>query len=104
MGELSPWHIAIVVVIGLLVFGPKKLPELGRGIGSGLRDFRKGLSGEADPPAPVVEAASTPVVATTTSAPAEAVVAEAVAVPVAEAAAAPVAEQAPPAADTPPQA
>jgi sec-independent protein translocase protein TatA len=103
MGELSPWHIAIVVVIGLLVFGPKKLPELGRGIGSGLRDFRKGLSGEADPPAPVVEAASTPVVATTTSVSADAVVAEAAAVPVAEAAA-PVAEQVPPAADPPPQA
>lgn len=104
MGELSPWHIAIVVVIGLLVFGPKKLPELGRGIGSGLRDFRKGLSGEADPPAPVVEAASTPVVATTTTAaPVEVPVAEAAAAPVAEAAA-PVAEQAPPAADTPPQA
>jgi sec-independent protein translocase protein TatA len=95
MGELSPWHIAIVVVIGLLIFGPKKLPELGRGIGSGLRDFRKGLSGEVDPPAPVVEAASTPVVATTTSAPVE--------VPVAETAA-PVAEQAAPAADAPPQA
>jgi sec-independent protein translocase protein TatA len=70
MGELSPLHIAIVVVIGLLVFGPKKLPELGRGIGSGLRDFRKGLSGEADPPAPapVVEAISTPIVETATTA------------------------------------
>ena len=70
MGELSPLHIAVVVIIGLLVFGPKKLPELGRGIGSGLRDFRKGLSGEADPPAPVpvVEAISTPIVETATTA------------------------------------
>jgi sec-independent protein translocase protein TatA len=72
-------EIAIVLVIGLLVFGPKKLPELGRGLGSGMRDFRRGLSGEADneqvPPvvvqstAPVVEpaapvaAAAEPVVA-----------------------------------------
>jgi len=104
MGSLSPWHIAVVVIVGLLIFGPKKLPELGRGVGSGLRDFRKGLSGEADDtPAPVVEAASTPVVQTTTAVAAEAPVAEAVAVPVAEAAA-PVAEQAAPAAEpTPPQ-
>lgn len=95
MGSLSPWHIAIVVIVGLLVFGPKKLPEFGRGIGSGLRDFRRGLSGEEDPPAPVVEASSTPVVATTTTAPVE--------VPVAEATAAPAAEAATPVAETPPQ-
>ena len=42
-------EIAIVLVIGLLVFGPKKLPEISRGIGSGMRDFRRGLAGEADP-------------------------------------------------------
>lgn len=41
-------EIAIVLVIGLLVFGPKKLPEISRGIGSGMRDFRRGLAGEAD--------------------------------------------------------
>lgn len=73
MGGLSPVHIAIVVIIGLLVFGPKKLPELGRGIGSGLRDFRRGLSGDADPPAaaPIVEAISTPIVETATTVPAQ---------------------------------
>jgi len=98
MGELSPLHIAIVVVIGLLVFGPKKLPELGRGIGSGLRDFRKGLSGEADPPAPapVVEAISTPIVETATTAPTQAPVETPVAAsadaPVAASADAPAAE------------
>ena len=83
MGELSPLQIASVVVIGLLVFGPKKLPELGRGIGSGLRDFRKGLSGEADPPAPapVVEAISTPIVETATTAPTQAPVETPVAAP-----------------------
>lgn len=100
MGALSPWHIAIVVIVGLLVFGPKKLPELGRGVGSGLRDFRKGLSGEADEtPTPVVEATSTPVVQTTTAVASEAPVAAEV--PVAEAApvaehAAPIVENAPP--------
>jgi len=93
MGELSPLHIAIVVVIGLLVFGPKKLPELGRGIGSGLRDFRKGLSGEADPPAPapVVEAISTPIVETATTASTQAPVDASVTAPVDASAATPAA-------------
>ena len=59
-------EIAIVLVIGLLVFGPKKLPELGRGLGSGMRDFRRGLSGEADtePAPPVVVQSTAPVVET----------------------------------------
>lgn len=77
-------EIAIVLVIGLLVFGPKKLPELGRGLGSGMRDFRRGLSGEADndPPAqPVVVQSTAPVVETTV--PVAAAVAEPVEVPVA---------------------
>ena len=70
-------EIAIVLVIGLLVFGPKKLPELGRGLGSGMRDFRRGLAGEADETpaqAPVVQAA-TPVVETAAPVVAEAAVA-----------------------------
>jgi len=77
-------EIAIVLVIGLLVFGPKKLPELGRGLGSGMRDFRRGLSGESDndPPAqPVVVQSTAPVVETTV--PFAAAVAEPVEVPVA---------------------
>ena len=59
-------EIAIVLVIGLLVFGPKKLPELGRGLGSGMRDFRRGLAGEADeaPAQAPVAPAATPVVET----------------------------------------
>ena len=69
-------EIAIVLVIGLLVFGPKKLPELGRGLGSGMRDFRRGLSGEADETpaaAPVVPSATpaVPVAATVAAEPAQ---------------------------------
>lgn len=72
MGSLSPWHIAIVVIVALVIFGPKKLPELGRGVGSGIRDFRKGLSGDADEePKQVVEAPTTPVVTTMTAQPVE---------------------------------
>ena len=65
MPQFGVMEIAIVLVIGLLVFGPKKLPELGRGLGSSMRDFRRGLSGEADndPPAqPVVVQSTTPIV------------------------------------------
>ena len=67
MPQFGVMEIAIVLVIGLLVFGPKKLPELGRGLGSSMRDFRRGLSGEADndPPAPpVVVQSTTPIVET----------------------------------------
>jgi len=69
--DFSLWQIGIVLVIGLLVFGPKKLPELGRGLGSGMRDFKRGLSGEPEeaPAQPVVVQSTTPVVETATSEP-----------------------------------
>ncbi|MGI9185975.1 MAG: Sec-independent protein translocase subunit TatA/TatB [Gaiellales bacterium] len=89
-------EIAIVLVIGLLVFGPKKLPEISRGLGSGMRDFRRGLAGEADPApaeAPIAQAA--PVVAE--AAVAEAPVAAAPAQPTVAATAAPDPAPAPPA-------
>ncbi len=94
-------EIAIVLVIGLLVFGPKKLPEISRGIGSGMRDFRRGLAGEAEPtPAETPVAQAAPIVAETV-APAETPVAAATsaatAPPMAAAAAAPDPAPAPPA-------
>jgi len=46
MGLESPLHIAIVLVVVLLVFGAKKLPEMGRGLGEGMRSFKSGLTGE----------------------------------------------------------
>ncbi|MGO8683605.1 MAG: twin-arginine translocase TatA/TatE family subunit [Thermoleophilia bacterium] len=48
MGELSPVHIAIVLAIVLLVFGPKKLPEMGRSLGKGIREFKQATSGLKD--------------------------------------------------------
>ncbi len=44
MGAISPIHIAIVVIIALLVFGPKRIPELGKSIGSALHEFQKGTA------------------------------------------------------------
>jgi sec-independent protein translocase protein TatA len=44
---MEPTHLLFVLVVALLVLGPKRLPEVGRTLGSGIRDFRQALSGEA---------------------------------------------------------
>jgi sec-independent protein translocase protein TatA len=43
---LQPTHLLFILVIALLVLGPKRLPEVGRSLGRGLRDFRTALSGD----------------------------------------------------------
>ena len=49
MGELlTPTHLLIVAVVALVLFGGNKLPELGRGLGAGLRGFKDAISGLAD--------------------------------------------------------
>lgn len=48
MGSMSAAHWLIVLVIVLLVFGPKRLGSLGKGLGEGIRSFREGLAGEGD--------------------------------------------------------
>ncbi len=42
-GLLQPMHLLLIVGIALLVFGPKKLPELGKGIGDGIRGFKSAM-------------------------------------------------------------
>ncbi len=49
MGLDNPLHIAFIVVILLLVFGAKRLPEIGRSLGSGMREFKDSISGETKP-------------------------------------------------------
>ena len=44
---LSPGHLVVVLVVALLVFGPRRLPELGKSLGSGMRGFRDAVSGES---------------------------------------------------------
>jgi sec-independent protein translocase protein TatA len=44
MGEFSLWHWLIVILIVLLVFGVKRLPEMGASLGKGIREFKKSLS------------------------------------------------------------
>ncbi len=46
MGLDNPLHIAILLMVVLLVFGAKRLPEMGRSLGSGLRGFKDAVSGE----------------------------------------------------------
>jgi sec-independent protein translocase protein TatA len=44
MGELlQPMHLLVIVVVALFLFGPKKLPELGKGLGDGIRNFRESM-------------------------------------------------------------
>lgn len=46
--DFSLWQIAIVLVIALIVFGPKRLPELGRSLGTGMREFKDSITGNND--------------------------------------------------------
>jgi sec-independent protein translocase protein TatA len=48
-GLLQPMHLLIIFLIALLVFGPKKLPELGKGLGEGIRALKDGM--KDNPPA-----------------------------------------------------
>jgi len=57
MGDiLQPWHLIVLAVVAFLLFGAKRLPELGKGLGEGLKGFREGIRGITDPaPAPPVQ-------------------------------------------------
>ncbi len=46
----QPMHLLVILFIALLVFGPKKLPELGKGLGEGIRSFKESMNGK-DPAA-----------------------------------------------------
>ncbi|MBS1893922.1 MAG: twin-arginine translocase TatA/TatE family subunit [Actinobacteria bacterium] len=48
LGNIGPLEIGIVLVVALLVFGPKRLPELGSGLGRGIRDFKTGIEGRGE--------------------------------------------------------
>ena len=48
-GLFQPMHLLIIAGIALLIFGPKKLPELGKGLGDGIRGFKTAMSGEEKP-------------------------------------------------------
>jgi sec-independent protein translocase protein TatA len=49
-GLLQPMHLLLIFVIALIVFGPKKLPELGKGLGEAIRGFKKAMEEESETP------------------------------------------------------
>lgn len=52
MPNIGPLEIAVVLVIVLIIFGPKRLPELGQSMGRGIREFKGSLSGDKDKDSP----------------------------------------------------
>ena len=47
MPNIGPMELVVVLAIALIVLGPKRLPEVGRSVGNGLREFKESLSGES---------------------------------------------------------
>lgn len=67
MGEFSPMHWLIILAIVLLLFGGKKIPEVMRGLGAGVRSFKEGMHGDGTTNPPSTPSNSAP----TSNAPAE---------------------------------
>jgi sec-independent protein translocase protein TatA len=49
-GLLTPTHVAIVLIIALLIFGPRRLPQTGRALGHAMREFKQAITGAEDTP------------------------------------------------------
>jgi len=48
MGAIGPWQIVLIILLALLLFGGKKLPELMKGLGKGIKEFKSATGGEQD--------------------------------------------------------
>ena len=55
-GLFQPMHLLVIAGLALLIFGPKKLPELGKGLGDGIRGFKSAMNGGDKAPEPPKEA------------------------------------------------
>ena len=53
-GLLQPSHLLLIVLVALFVFGPKKLPELGKGLAQGIRSFKEGIKLTEQPSTPEI--------------------------------------------------
>jgi sec-independent protein translocase protein TatA len=58
MPSIGPMELIVVLVIALLVVGPKKLPAMGRSLGNGMRQFKDSISGDSRDESPALAAAS----------------------------------------------
>jgi sec-independent protein translocase protein TatA len=54
-GLLQPSHLLLILVVALFAFGPKKLPELGKGLAQGIRSFKDGIKLSEQPAASEIE-------------------------------------------------
>jgi sec-independent protein translocase protein TatA len=59
-GLFQPTHLIIIFAIALLVFGPKKLPELGKGLGEGIRALKEGMKDNPNPTQASTDQSKTP--------------------------------------------
>jgi sec-independent protein translocase protein TatA len=57
---LQPTHLIIVLVVALLILGPKRLPEAGRALGQGLKEFRGSIAGVQEDPRDQIDATPVP--------------------------------------------
>jgi sec-independent protein translocase protein TatA len=69
-GWIGPWELAILLVVVLLVFGPKRLPEMGKSLGRGMREFKNSITGNGDDDEKLEPKAELPVGTQDTTAPA----------------------------------
>lgn len=53
MGDLSPWHILVILIVAFILFGGKRLPEVGRSLAETIREFKKALNEPPQAPPPV---------------------------------------------------
>src|SRR5262245_33351612 len=76
VGVLQPWHVIVILVIVLVIFGPGKLPQLGKAVGETMKDFKKAVSdgdeSKADEPVAAATAATVAPAAASVVAPAPA--------------------------------
>jgi sec-independent protein translocase protein TatA len=59
-GLFQPTHLALILLICLIIFGPRRLPELGRSLGTAIRDFKQSLTAGGSPPAETPRVEGTP--------------------------------------------
>jgi sec-independent protein translocase protein TatA len=57
--QIGPLEIGIVLIIALVILGPKKLPDMGRSLGRGMREFKESISGDGDEDRAALTAATT---------------------------------------------